>query len=327
MKKKVDRNLLSDFFRKNDSPPEEIEKILRLTGLRPGAKDWRKFLEIFTLGLGSALCLAGVVFFFAYNWASMGKFLKLGIIELGILVTFAASWFKGLNNLPGKVSLLAAGVLVGVFMAVFGQVYQLGADSWRLYAGWSLLISAWVIVSKFSVHWALYIILINLSTGLYMRQSLFANVFYTAADEIILFFINLFFLVAGEIARKYWRWAEAEWLSRLVFLGALGSIFIPAWLFATGPGYRAFSNYTFVYSFVFYLLVISTAIYYFWRIRFDLFKLTAVYLSVIVLVTSYIGKNWFEEPSGFLLLGLMVVGLVAGAVKLLLWQRRVVQNA
>ena len=99
---------------------------------------------------GSALVLAGIIFFFAYNWAAMGKFLKFGLIEAGIIVCIVASHLRGRTDLSGKVLLLSGAVLVGVLLAVYGQIYQTGADAYGLFICWAVLIFGWVIISEFA---------------------------------------------------------------------------------------------------------------------------------------------------------------------------------
>ncbi len=122
------------------------------------------------LFLGSALVLTGVIFFFAYNWASMGRFLKLGVIEGGMIACIIASRRRGSGELEGKVLLLSGSVLVGVLLAVYGQVYQTGADAFELFVGWGALISGWVIVSEFAALWIVWLVVLNTGTILYWLQ-------------------------------------------------------------------------------------------------------------------------------------------------------------
>ena len=44
--------------------------------------------------------------------------------------------------------LIAASVLVGVLLAVIGQVYHTGADAYSLFAAWTLLILPWTLASR-----------------------------------------------------------------------------------------------------------------------------------------------------------------------------------
>ena len=66
--------------------------------------------------------------------------MKLGSVQLAIFGCLGAAYFQNLQQLPGKVLLLGASVLIGVFLAVFGQVYQTGADAYNLFTMWALLI-------------------------------------------------------------------------------------------------------------------------------------------------------------------------------------------
>ena len=83
--------------------------------LRP-TSEWFTWAKNMLLLVGSVLVLAGIIFFFAYNWADMGKFFKLGLIETGIITCIIGSLYKK-DTLSGKVLLLSASILVGVFLA------------------------------------------------------------------------------------------------------------------------------------------------------------------------------------------------------------------
>lgn len=119
---------------------------------------------------GSALVLAGVIFFFAYNWAEMGRFLKFVLIEAGIAACVVGAHLRGLLRPSGKVLLLSASVLVGVLLAVYGQTYQTGADAFELFIGWALLILGWVFISEFAALWMVWLILLNTGAILYWKQ-------------------------------------------------------------------------------------------------------------------------------------------------------------
>ncbi|MCP4622686.1 MAG: DUF2157 domain-containing protein, partial [bacterium] len=123
--------------------------------LRPGS-NWLSWARRMLLFLGGALVLAGVIFFFAYNWASMGRLLKLGLIQAGIFACIIVSRSRGRGSLGGKMLLLSGSVLVGVLLAVYGQIYQTGADAFELFVGWGVLISVWVIFSEFAALWMVW---------------------------------------------------------------------------------------------------------------------------------------------------------------------------
>jgi uncharacterized membrane protein len=50
----------------------------------PTAIEWRRFLASALLLLGAVLVLSGVISFFAFNWAALGRFAKMGLIAAGM---------------------------------------------------------------------------------------------------------------------------------------------------------------------------------------------------------------------------------------------------
>ena len=46
----------------------------------------------------------------------------------------------------GKAALLAASLFVGALLALIGQIYQTGADTFEMFAAWAALILPWVLV-------------------------------------------------------------------------------------------------------------------------------------------------------------------------------------
>ncbi|MET0204922.1 MAG: DUF2157 domain-containing protein [Casimicrobiaceae bacterium] len=51
----------------------------------------------------------------------------------------ALAVWRGLDTLPGKAALVAA-LLAGALLALVGQVYQTGADTFELFAAWAVAI-------------------------------------------------------------------------------------------------------------------------------------------------------------------------------------------
>ena len=61
---------------KTDSSP------LSRQALYADKKQWNQFLSVFLLAVGVGFTVAGIIFFFAYNWDELPKFAKLGIVEV-----------------------------------------------------------------------------------------------------------------------------------------------------------------------------------------------------------------------------------------------------
>jgi hypothetical protein len=52
-----------------------LERALELAGYFPTLEMWRKFLDYALLALGTAFTISGLIFFFAFNWAQMHRFM------------------------------------------------------------------------------------------------------------------------------------------------------------------------------------------------------------------------------------------------------------
>lgn len=126
------------------------------------AKAWMRFVQAFTLTLGSGLMLAGIIFFFAYNWELMHRFVKLGIAVALILAVFTAAIKVKMSDFTRKITVSVLCGLVGVFWAIFGQVYQTTADSYVFFLTWACCILVWVYVTDFYPLWAIFIALVSM---------------------------------------------------------------------------------------------------------------------------------------------------------------------
>ena len=125
-------------------------------GLIEPPRDWGLWAGRLIAVVGAALVLAGIVYFFAFNWAAIPPLAKLGGIALGIAAAIATAAVLGLDHAAAGYATSAATVLVGVFLAVFGQIYQSGADAWQLFAGWAGLTVVWALVAASSATGAVW---------------------------------------------------------------------------------------------------------------------------------------------------------------------------
>lgn len=98
----------------------------------------RDFWSRCLLAAGSGLVLAGIVCFFAANWSRLGDVLKLGLPLAGLVGCGLGAFWKGLEKTSAQAFVFGAAVLLGVFWAVFGQVYQTGAFVYEFFAVWVL---------------------------------------------------------------------------------------------------------------------------------------------------------------------------------------------
>lgn len=134
------------------------------------APAWRKFLHILLITLGIAFTVSGIIFFFAYNWANLGKYPKFAIVEGAVLALTIAVLFSKFSTLIKNILLTGAAIIVGAMFAVFGQVYQTGANAYDFFLAWTVFVTLWAVISNFPTLWLVYLALINTTLCLYVEQ-------------------------------------------------------------------------------------------------------------------------------------------------------------
>lgn len=167
----------------------------------PDNESWQKFLRLLFLTLGIGFTVSGIVFFFAYNWADLHKFIKLGLIESLIIITTVVVLLPSITNTTRSIILTGSSVLVGVLFAVFGQIYQTGANAYDFFLVWTLFVTLWVLVSNFAPLWLLYLLLINTTLILYDQQV--ASDWSAVLLFTLLFLLNSGILIIAMLISKY----------------------------------------------------------------------------------------------------------------------------
>ena len=165
---------------------QEIDNVLK-EKVYNDKQAWQKFLNIFIITLGIGFTVIGTVFFFAYNWADLHKFAKIGLVQGLIIATTMLVLLPKISTNISNIILTGASVLVGVLFAVFGQIYQTGANAYDFFLGWTVFITLWVLVSNFAPLWLIYVVLINTTLIFYSAQ--------VAQDWSDIFVITLLFIV------------------------------------------------------------------------------------------------------------------------------------
>ncbi|OQX19132.1 MAG: hypothetical protein BWK80_37260 [Desulfobacteraceae bacterium IS3] len=197
------------------------------------ASVWAAWADRMLLFFGSALLLSGVIFFFAYNWAAMGRFLKFALIESGIVVCVIASYVGGIRRIVGKVFLLSASVLVGVLLAVYGQTYQTGADAFELFLCWAVLIFGWAAVSDFAALWFVWLVIANTGIILYWYQV--GGPYYGFGYEslcLLIAALNGFFVFIShfgstELAEVSLLTSKPRWFRAVLLAATLAALSLP----------------------------------------------------------------------------------------------------
>lgn len=280
------------------------------------SRSWLRWVDRLLFGMGTTLLLAGVVFFFAYNWNDLPKAAKLGVIELGLVLSLLGAWWRGLESSSGRALLVSASVLVGVFLAVFGQVYQTGADVFELFQGWVLLILPWTLLGGSAALWTLWWVVANLWLGLFWSQSMLSEWSrHPSSLFLALGLANTLAVVAREIgSERGLSFLRASWMRYLFLLTAIACLTIPALIFVvdiTSPSASAVLGG---------LLLPGAwlALYRYYRHRSpDVAALGGGFLSACAVAVTAIGRALFEGSGGIagrlLVFGLAVLVVFAAA--------------
>jgi uncharacterized membrane protein len=195
----IDRKDIRIINRYSDLSEKQVDKILK-AHVYNSPESWQKFLRLLFISLGIAFTTAGILFFFAYNWADLHKFIKLGLVEGLIITLTSVVLFSNIKIDIKHIIITGTAILVGVLFAVFGQIYQTGANAYDFFLGWTIFITLWVVVLNFPPLWLVFITLVNTTLILYSEQV--AHGWSAILLSTLLFSINLLFLVAFIITSK-----------------------------------------------------------------------------------------------------------------------------
>lgn len=299
-----------------------LEYALYRIGVLPDSQAWQRFLDKLGLFIGSALVLAGIIFFFAYNWVEMDRLTKFTLLEISLFgLALFALW--RLDDLVGKISLLATAVVLGVLLAVYGQIYQTGADAFNLFLTWAILIIPWVLVGTFAPLWFLLIILLNLSLILYWAQVINPSSFY----QNIYLFLMLFSLNGGALGvweyayKRQVTWLQGNWFGRILFAFTLTCLIIPTIYAIIEAGLEIPAEPLFAIVTALYVTITGLALWYYQIMRRDLALIAANLLGIILVLTVLCGKLLpLGEMISWLILALIIMGQATLATK---WLQRI----
>lgn len=294
---------------------------LQRIGATPDAQAWARFLHYFLLTLGALFLTSGIFFFIAFNWDELPRFGRFGVIEGAILVTVAIAHWVGLSKLGGKIALTVAALLVGALLAIFGQEYQSGADSYTLFANWALLIAGWVLIARFDLLWVGWLLLLNLALTLFWQQVYPGD---EAPVPETLFALNVVGLLLWEWLDGRFAWWTHRWPARLTALGAFGFILWPT-LTNILVFFDNYGEYLETVPLIhriaplIYLGFLAIVIWVYLGLRPDLFMVTIAFFSIIVVLTTLIGRALIEvdEILTYLVTSIAVIGQAGIAVTML----------
>lgn len=312
----VDRARLGRIGKNGELSAKAIDAALTICGLRPAPAEWRGF-ALRTLRFAGVLSLAaGIIFLVAFNWQALGIYGRFAMIQAPLLAALVFAFAKGANQLPGKLALLFAVLMTGAVLALFGQTYQTGADAYELFLAWTALGLPWVVASRYTPCWALWLLLLNLTAALYA-----AGVEHTSDDGLSAWLLPALldlstYLALEALASRPTSALSPRWLRRAVMAAAMA--FGTAVMVVRIAVFRVSDGLAVSVEILLFLAASATLAGIAYARKNDLFALAVLALAWVTVTTTLIGRGMIEAHAGvgaLFLIALYLIAASTGAVK------------
>ncbi|VFR27294.1 putative membrane protein [plant metagenome] len=272
----------------------------------PGVADWRRPVARLALGLAVALLGSALVCAVAANWPAMPAWARLAgaqaIVVLCVLIALALGRRDGAGHpRPAQVAaLVLAGIALGALLALIGQTYQTGADTWQLFAWWAVLLVPWGLAGG-AAPWMLCLLVGNVALmfGLAELTPLaWMTVFDTPLGGMVMGACNLIALAIWEI--MVMRGAtRAKWGVRVLAALTLASLGFSVMI----------SPMTLDLLHVVFVWLLLSLSFWFYRVRNDRVVLAMVAAAFMTVSLRWAGDWLFDGIDGLIALPVMA-GLI-----------------
>lgn len=350
--------LLTGLVRAKVFDSKDYQQILRLTGMVPDKLQWLRFLYGFVFSLGTVFLLLGIILFFAWNWSDLGAYQKLILVEGILILSAICSFITRGKKLTGQLSVTIMCVMTGVVLAVYGQIYQTGADNYRLFTSWTLLILIPVMMVRFAPLWLFWVALMNLGLVLWATQTSFGGHEFLRLGLILgganvtlfliwsLYIYSCYQQTPGKFFRKLkpvfrlfipinsqdkpaqnFASEMQLWMFRILYSIGLTWLTITLFQLLAQRSFSAFNTATWIMFIVpvilLYVISVSIAQFLAQRVLKDMFIYTLSLFSACSLVCIFFAKEIELDRHNVWLLALFVIFLAAATAH---WLRKVQQN-
>jgi uncharacterized membrane protein len=299
----------------------EVEITLELADARPSAEALRHAL-IRMLSLGGLLSIAaGIIFFIAANWELFAVFGRFALVEVLLAVAVALALWKPPPQTLGRFALLAAFILTGTLLALFGQTYQTGANIYELFLTWAFLGLLFAVAAHWSVVWAAWILVLNLTLALYCGWRPEGGLLYVLIPAASVSYPHALLIAMGVdlllwfgVEMNQHRAAVADvtprWLRRLLVAFAIA---FGAWagiVALADAGYEmSRMSGSEVTALIVMALLFAGIAAHIVRRRDDVFPLAGIAASIIVLGTVFLATFFrMSDQTALLVMALWLIG-------------------
>lgn len=174
--------------------------------------DWRVFLLQTCLTLAVLLLGGALICWVAANWAGWSRLqrltgaqLALTTVTLGAVVLLWRARASRQSPRSAAAGLLGlACVALGALLALLGQTYQTGADTWELFAAWAVLMLPWAVAARSGSVWILWMAVVNTGLALWGGPAPLRDTWSTLAD------LPLWMLPVNLAALAVWTFCGAD---------------------------------------------------------------------------------------------------------------------
>ncbi|NLY13162.1 MAG: DUF2157 domain-containing protein [Gammaproteobacteria bacterium] len=317
-----DKQQILDWVASGHLAASQLEHALEVTHSVPSPADNLRFLSRVVLTFAMALLCSGVIFFFAYNWDDLSRYSKFAIAQGALILSLLPLLRLNLQQPAGQMALFAASVLVGALLALVGQTYQSGADTYELFLVWALLITPWVVLARMPALWLLLLVLLNLSLGLALDNLAIRHLFEPFAHPLwSIFALNIsaasLWILAthGSASTALLRWGgRVIALFCLLIITGLAIGYVNSWNNSDALTLPVWLGFSLLWLYLYRLRQLELAMLSAWA-------MAAIILCVIIL--AEVLSDSIATEVLFLLLTLTVLGLSSAAA---VWLRQLSQQ-
>ena len=263
----------------------------------------KKFFLLFSV----IFLIAGVTSFTAYNWASMSNIEKLAVPSVLIVVGLVAYLFLE-KEIYKNLAIFFSSFMIGTLFAVYGQVYQTGADVWILFRNWAIFLIIPMVATGYYSVMTLFSIVVAIATSFYLDLYL--------SGAIIPFLSSLIFgviLIVYPFLQKSFKFKFNN-----VFYNTMIGIFYICFIVSGSIAINE-DDYGFI-AIILYLAFVGVV----YLVGYgQLKKITVKVLSItslgffgVAVIMKMIKNIFFTDVTLYILLSLLVIiGTIAGVVK------------
>ena len=251
--------------------------------------------------------IAGVTSFTAYNWENMSNIEKLAVPSVLIIVGLVAYLFLK-KEIYKNLAIFFSSFMIGTLFAVYGQVYQIGADVWILFRNWAIFLIIPMVATGYYSVMILFSIVTTISTGFYLDLYL--------SEAIVPFLSSLIFGVILMVypflqKRFYFKFNN-------IFYNTMMGIFYICFM---ASGFIAINTDDYGFIAIILYLAFVGAVYLIAygqlkKITVKVLSITALGVFGVAFIIKMVENLFFTDLTAYILLSLLVIiGTIAGVVK------------